>query len=89
MATLYFTKIADGDPLALSVTEIPPSHSLMLISSFCADTLGGVSPSERILTPQLSLALKGDANCDGIVDIGDVVYTINHLFKHGPPPCGL
>jgi len=89
VATLYFTKIADGDPLALSITEIPPSHSFMLISSLCADTLGGVSPSERILTPLLSLALKGDANCDGIVNINDVVYTLNYLFKHGPPPCGL
>ena len=89
VATLYFTKVADGKPLALSTTEIPPSHSFMLISSFCADTLGGVPPSERILNPLLSSALKGDANCDGIVDIGDVVYTINYLFKSGPPPCGL
>ncbi len=89
VATLYFTKLADGDPLALSATQKPPSHSLMLISSYCADTLGGVSPSERIFTPMLSLALNGDANCDGIIDIGDVVYTINYLFKHGPPPCEL
>jgi len=89
VATLYFTKLADGDPLALSATQKPPSHSLMLIRSYCADTLGGVSPSERIFTPMLSLALNGDANCDGIVDIGDVVYTINYLFKHGPPPCEL
>ena len=89
VATLYFTKIADGKPLSLTTTETPPSHSFMLISSFCADTLGVVSPSERILTPLLSSNLKGDTNCDGIVDIGDVVYTINYLFKSGPPPCGL
>jgi hypothetical protein len=30
----------------------------------------------------------GDANCDGEVDLGDVVYLINYLYKGGdPPPC--
>ncbi|MFH1336631.1 MAG: hypothetical protein ABII96_08960 [Candidatus Zixiibacteriota bacterium] len=86
VATLYFTKVADGDPLAISATEIPPSHQFILISAYCA---GVVPPSERIFTPMLSLALNGDVNCDGIVDVGDVVYTINYLFKHGPPPCGM
>ncbi len=86
VATLHFTKVSDGDPLAISVTEIPPSHQFILISSYCAN---GVSPSERIFTPMLSLALNGDVNCDGIVDVGDVVYTINYLFKNGPIPCGM
>ena len=29
---------------------------------------------------------RGDANGDGKIDIGDVVYLINYLFKGGPPP---
>lgn len=86
VATLYFTKVVDGDPLAISTTEIPPSHFFMLISSYCAD---GIPPSERIFTPKLSLNRNGDANCDGIIDLGDVLYTINYLYKGGPPPCGL
>jgi hypothetical protein len=89
VATLFFTKIVDGDPLALSSTEISPSHSFVLISSYCADTTGGVSPSERIFTPKLSLALHGDVNCDGVVQLGDLVYLVNYLYKGGPPPCGL
>ncbi|MGB2805799.1 MAG: dockerin type I repeat-containing protein, partial [Candidatus Zixiibacteriota bacterium] len=28
----------------------------------------------------------GDANGDGEVNIGDVVYLINYLFKQGPSP---
>jgi hypothetical protein len=28
----------------------------------------------------------GDANCDQQVDIGDVVFLINYLYKGGPPP---
>ena len=30
--------------------------------------------------------LCGDANKDGVVDIGDVVYLINYLFINGPAP---
>jgi hypothetical protein len=28
----------------------------------------------------------GDANGDGVINIGDVVYLINYLFMNGPPP---
>jgi len=28
----------------------------------------------------------GDANHDGVMDIGDVVYLINYLYKNGPAP---
>jgi hypothetical protein len=30
--------------------------------------------------------VRGDANGDGIIDVGDVVYVINYLFKSGPTP---
>jgi hypothetical protein len=29
---------------------------------------------------------RGDANGDGVVSPGDVVYLINYLFRDGPPP---
>jgi len=32
---------------------------------------------------------RGDANGDGILDVGDVVYLINYLFKSGPAPIPL
>ena len=28
----------------------------------------------------------GDANGDGVIDVGDVVYLINYLYKNGPAP---
>jgi hypothetical protein len=31
-------------------------------------------------------ALLGDANADGIIDLGDAVYILNYLFKSGPEP---
>ncbi len=30
--------------------------------------------------------IAGDANTDGSVTVADVVYLVNYLFKHGPPP---
>ena len=86
VATLYFTKTSDGDPLAMSVTEISPSHSLMLIGPACS---GGAPSNDRIFNPKFSLALKGDVNCDGVIDVGDALYILNYLYRNGPPPCGL
>lgn len=86
VASLHFSKVTDGIPLAMSSTEVPPSHSFMLISAYCAN---GTPPSERIFSPKVSLALNGDVTCDGKVDVGDVVYTVNYLYKNGPPPCGM
>jgi hypothetical protein len=33
-----------------------------------------------------SYFVRGDANKDGNIDIGDVIYLINYLFKGGTPP---
>jgi len=30
--------------------------------------------------------LAGDANADGVIDIGDVVHLVNYLYRSGPPP---
>jgi hypothetical protein len=91
VARLYFTRLSLGPwTLVMSTTQVPPSHSFMLIGYPCADTLeGGISPSDRIFTPKVSLALKGDCNGDGIVNSADASYLINYLFAYGPPPTGL
>ncbi len=30
---------------------------------------------------------RGDPNADGIINLGDAIYTLNYLFKGGPNPC--
>lgn len=35
---------------------------------------------------EVSGYLLGDANADGIIDLADVVYLINYLYKDGPTP---
>lgn len=32
-------------------------------------------------------ALAGDANADSIVQLGDVMYLVNYLYRNGPVPC--
>lgn len=36
-----------------------------------------------------SFRARGDTNADGIVDVADVVYLLNYLFKGGPAPVPL
>jgi hypothetical protein len=86
VATLYFTKTSDGAPMSMSITEIPPSHSIMLFGPACAEV---VPSADRILTPRIFLSENGDVNCDGVIDVGDAVYITNFLYRGGPPPCGL
>jgi hypothetical protein len=31
--------------------------------------------------------MEGNVNCDGKVDVGDIVYLISYVFRSGPPPC--
>lgn len=38
------------------------------------------------ITPHRPSFIMGDCNRDGVIDVGDVVYLINYLFKSGPVP---
>jgi hypothetical protein len=31
--------------------------------------------------------IRGDVNADGIINVGDVVYLVNYLYKGGSEPC--
>jgi hypothetical protein len=58
-------------------TSVGPgsSPSYDVNSGFWQDFLGGF--------------LRGDANGDGIIDLEDVIYLINYLYRCGPPPSPL
>ncbi|PKK82457.1 MAG: hypothetical protein CVT49_13540 [candidate division Zixibacteria bacterium HGW-Zixibacteria-1] len=34
-----------------------------------------------------SVYQNGDVNCDGLINLLDIIHTINYLYKSGPPPC--
>ena len=33
-----------------------------------------------------SFVMRGDANSDGVIDVGDVVYLVGYLYRNGPAP---
>ncbi len=83
IATLTFTRTENpsGEATFLRPTVFPPTHSPILIASYCA------GPVDRILIPKLVFGKNGDVNCDGDVNIGDVMYLIDYLFLGTSPPC--
>ena len=50
---------------------------------FCYNLFGDPSLAREGAEPTTR---RGDVNADGLIDVGDVVYLINYLFKSGPPP---
>ena len=53
---------------------------------YITGTSGGSGTYWDYATIKYIQFLHGDANGDAVVDVGDVVYLINYLYKSGPPP---
>ncbi len=43
-------------------------------------------PADQVLTLYQGGFARGDANGDGVVDLGDAIYILNYLYKGGPAP---
>ena len=67
-----------------SVATLHASHSEYDYTIDIDDNGDGI-PDRHILPDSLT-GFRGDANADGVVDVGDVVCLINYLFKSGPAP---
>lgn len=50
-----------------------------LIFSFCC-LIWCLAPGRTVAQ------MAGDANADSVVDLGDVLYEINYLYRGGPVP---
>lgn len=93
--SLMWTDIPDGTssepdsfPTIWYVSEIPPG--LYLLRAAAKDSLGAPDPNPPTIQVWVSLSpAPGDANGDGVIDISDVVYLLNYLFKGGEPPSPL
>ena len=51
--------------------------------------IGNNDPNEPQIVVPVNITIRGDANGDGVVELGDVVYLITYLFKSGPAPVPL
>lgn len=50
----------------------------------CTNRLGLFSWSDHVFG--MKFYMRGDANADGTINVGDAVYIINFIFKDGPAP---
>ncbi|MCK5127116.1 MAG: hypothetical protein KAR42_12755 [candidate division Zixibacteria bacterium] len=58
-----------------------------LIGNLSGDTYDtSVSFVDGGITVSPKAYLPGDTNCDGQINVGDVVHLVNYVFKNGPPP---
>ncbi len=75
----------DSFPITWQISDIPPGiYSLRAVARDSAGYADSIPPTIKVL-----LYRRGDANGDGIITIGDVVYIINYLYKNDPAPIPL
>lgn len=79
----------------------PPSESWQFVSSTITFPESGyavihfqlhgyaTSDLAEFAVDDVLFYLLGDCNGDGVIDVGDVVYLINYLYKNGPAPIPL
>ena len=99
MATITF-KIEDTMSICIDTCFWPPNTRLdwevmgILPGGECEGAYAKIprlgSPHQTSYQSCFNLHRKeflcGDVNRDAVVDVGDVVYLINYLFKSGPAP---
>ena len=82
LATLCFSIIGYADTVEIDTVFFPPNMRLTFVT---LDPKG----YKPIFTKGVFLIIPykpGDADYDMNVDVSDVIYLINYLFKGGPPP---
>ena len=81
LATLTFT-LDDSTTICIDTTWIPPS----IYHGFGrSDAVHYVPRDNMPYCVSIELSEYGDANGDGIINISDVMYMVNYLYRSGPP----
>jgi hypothetical protein len=87
-STVFVDSIAENSyPLdGLSIGE-PYKHYYWRVKAF--DKFGLITSSDQIFNFEVSAYLAGDASGDQMVDLADVVFLVNYLYRSGDPPSPL
>jgi hypothetical protein len=71
--------------MAVSPTVTGPATQVGFYSLTVTSSLDTVtSPPTEVTT--VCVAMRGDANGDGVINVADAIYLLNYLFKGDPPP---
>ena len=83
LAYLYFS-ITDTGFVSLDSTDLPGKGEAYL--HFMDETILVVNPQMVEWECHIVAGVPGDVTGDGQVELGDVVFLINYLYKQGSPP---
>jgi len=83
LCKIYFTLTDTTGPITLDTTFFEPSNHLAFVTGeppvdYTPGFTGGVFP--------IVVYLPGDATGNRFVDIADIVFMVNYVFKGGPVP---
>ena len=81
LADIYFS-LTDTGFVSIDSTDLPMGEAYL---HFYDSTFQVVNPQMLQLECRVA-PLPGDINGDAEVDIGDVVFLLNYLYREGPPP---
>lgn len=72
---------------AAHVFREPGTYTVTLLVRDNEGRVSTVTGSILVRSPGPVLFRRGDANCDGLVDLSDAVAALNWMFTGGPRPC--
>jgi hypothetical protein len=79
--SLVLSREVGGNPSSVATADLDGDGDLdPAVTDF--STAGGVT----VLINQDREYIRGDANDDGNINVGDAVFIINYIFRGGPPP---
>jgi hypothetical protein len=82
----YMFSVEDTMTICADTCFWPPANRL----TFCRSDAENYIPRHNLpYCFSISYPSKGDVNASGAVEVGDVVYLINYLFRDGPYPPNL
>jgi hypothetical protein len=90
--SLTWTDIPDGAstepdsfPIVWHTSDTPPGPYFLRAVAIDSSDIPDSIPPTIMVWLDVSPA-RGDANADGVIDIGDVVYLVSYLYRNGPVP---
>lgn len=86
--TNYVTLFEFGVDISCVPDSLTDRTVTFFITGYLSDQLGELVPLQAH-PGELNIwwSVPGDANNDSLVNMGDIVFLINYLYKDGPEPC--
>jgi hypothetical protein len=83
LATMTF-RLEDTTTICVDTCFWPPEYlGLCFLRS---DAVSYIVRDNMLYYAEIRKAIRGDASGDQVINVTDVIYMINYLFRHGPAP---